>query len=121
MTTKEKIFYSIKEVSELFGVNQSLLRYWESEFSFIKPSKTAKGTRQYKQEDIEAIRLVYHLVKEKGLTLAGAKQKLKEKTKEDVVKLAEIANHMNNIKVELLALKMEFDEMEKQYNEAVNG
>jgi DNA-binding transcriptional MerR regulator len=120
MSGQKKIFYSIKEVSELFGVNQSLLRYWEKEFSFIKPSKTIKGTRQYKQEDIEAIRLVYHLVKEKGLTLTGAKQKLKEK-KEDVIKLAEITNRLNSMRVELLALKTEFDEMEKQYNEAING
>jgi DNA-binding transcriptional MerR regulator len=120
MSRPEKIFYSIKEVADLFDVNQSLLRYWEKEFSFIKPSKTGKGTRQYKQEDIEAIRLVYHLVKEKGLTLAGAKQELKEK-KEDVVKMAEIASRLNNIKVELLALKSEFDEMEKQYNGIVSN
>jgi DNA-binding transcriptional MerR regulator len=120
MSGQEKIFYSIKEVSDLFGVNQSLLRYWEKEFSFIKPSKTAKGTRQYKQEDIEAIRLVYHLVKEKGLTLTGAKQELKE-NKGDVGKIAEIANRLNNVKTELMALKTEFDEMEKQYNETVTN
>jgi DNA-binding transcriptional MerR regulator len=120
MPPKEKIFYSIKEVSDMFGVNQSLLRYWEKEFSFINPAKTIKGTRQYKQENIEAIRLVYHLVKERGLTLAGAKQELKEK-KEDVVKIAEIAKRLNNVKIELLALKEEFDEMEKQYDEVANS
>jgi DNA-binding transcriptional MerR regulator len=111
----EKIFYSIKEVADMFNVNQSLLRYWEKEFSFINPSKTAKGTRQYKKEDIENIRLIHYLVKEKKLTLAGAKQKLKE-NKEAVIQTAAIVNHLKNIKSELMALKIEFDEMEKQYN-----
>jgi DNA-binding transcriptional MerR regulator len=109
---QEKIYYSIKEVAELFGVNQSLLRYWEKEFSFIHPSKTAKGTRQYKKEDIEAIRLVYYLVKEKGLTLAGAKQKLKE-NKDTVIQTEEIVSHLKTIRNELTALKAELDEMEK--------
>jgi DNA-binding transcriptional MerR regulator len=116
MPKQKKIFYSIKEVADMFNVNQSLLRYWEKEFSFIKPSKTLKGTRQYKQEDIEAVRLVHHLVKEKGLTLAGAKQKLKE-NKGDNINVVEIITHLKNIKIELQALKTEFDEMEKQYNE----
>ncbi|MDR2058041.1 MAG: MerR family transcriptional regulator [Dysgonamonadaceae bacterium] len=119
MPKQEKIFYSIKEVAGMFNVNQSLLRFWEKEFSFIKPSKTLKGTRQYKQEDIEAVRLVYHLVKEKGLTLAGAKQKLKE-NKGDNINVVEIVTHLKNIKIELQALKTEFDEMEKQYNELAN-
>jgi DNA-binding transcriptional MerR regulator len=113
MNRKGKIFHSIKEVADMFDVKQSLLRYWEMEFPFIKPLKTAKGTRQYRQEDIESVRLVYHLVKEKGLTLAGAKQELKE-NKENVGKMAEVVSRLNTVKVELLALKTEFDEMEKQ-------
>ncbi|MDR2085693.1 MAG: MerR family transcriptional regulator [Dysgonamonadaceae bacterium] len=120
MLKPEKIFYSIQEVADKFNVNPSLLRYWEKEFSFIKPAKTIKGTRQYKQEDIEAIRAVYHLVKERGLTLAGAKQKLKEK-KENVVKIVEIVNRLNTIKVELSALETAFDEMKKQEDEIVNS
>lgn len=108
----QKIYYSISEVAKMFEVNESLLRYWEKEFSFINPHKSAKGTRQYKVEDIEAIRLVYHLVKEKGLTLAGAKQKLKD-NKEDVIKTEEIVRRLKTIRKELLSLKTEFDELEK--------
>ncbi|MDR0799073.1 MAG: MerR family transcriptional regulator [Dysgonamonadaceae bacterium] len=111
---QEKVFYSIKEVSDHFGVNQSLLRYWEKEFDSICPSKTAKGTRQYSQADIEAIRLVHYLVKEKGLTLDGAKKKLKE-NKETVVQTEKIVSYLQHIREDLMGLKMEFDEMEKEY------
>ncbi len=110
---QEKIFYSISEVADMFDVNESLLRYWEKEFPSINPAKTAKGTRQYRKEDIEAVRLVFHLVKDKGLTLAGAKQKLKE-NKDGVVKNEEIIFRLKNVRDELLTLKNEFDEMEKQ-------
>ena len=74
----QKLYYSIGEVAEMFGVNESLLRYWEREFDIIRPRKNAKGTRSYRKEDIDNIKLIYHLVKEKGLTLDGAKKKLKE-------------------------------------------
>ena len=69
-TNKElKLYYSISEVAEMFDVNESLLRFWEKEFPQIKPRKTSGGTRQYRKEDIETIKLIYHLVKEKGMTL----------------------------------------------------
>ena len=110
---QEKILYSINEIAEMFDVNKSLLRYWEKEFPSINPAKTAKGTRQYRKEDIEAIRLIHHLVKEKGLTLAGAKQKLKQ-NKEGVVQNEEIIFRLKNVRDELVALRDEFDEMEKQ-------
>ena len=100
----------------MFDVNESLLRYWEKEFEFINPHKSAKGTRQYKKEDIEAIRLVYYLVKDKGLTLAGAKQKLKE-NKDTVVQTEEVVFRLKNIRKELLELKDEFDELEKHMPE----
>lgn len=109
---QEKILYSIQEVAKMFNVNASLLRYWEKEFDFIKPVKSDKGTRQYRNEDIEAIRLVFHLVKEKKLTLAGAKKKLKE-NKENVVNTEEIVNHLKSVRSELLALKGEIEEIEK--------
>lgn len=104
----EKIYYSISEVAKMFDVNESLLRYWEKEFSIINPKKTAKGTRQYRKEDIESIRLVYYLVKQKGMTLAGAKQKLKE-NKDTIVKTTDIVSRLEAIKEELLSLKKEFD------------
>lgn len=74
----EKVFYSIGEVAEMFQVNPSLIRYWEGQFDIIKPKKTSGGKRHYSLKDIEQIHLVYHLVKEKGMTLTGAKQKLKD-------------------------------------------
>ncbi len=108
----KKIFYSIREVSDILDVSEPTLRYWEKEFDTINPRKTEKGTRQYKMEDIEAIRLVRYLVKEKGLTLAGAKQKLKE-NKGAVTNTEEIAHRLKGIREELLFLKTEFDELEK--------
>lgn len=104
-----KLYYSISEVAEIFGVNESLLRYWEKEFPKIAPKKNAKGTRQYTQEDIEEIRLVYHLVKERGMTLPGARQKLRDNRDGEQGKLA-IITHLKAVKEELLAMKRELDE-----------
>ena len=109
---QEKQLFSIQEVSKMFNVNASLLRYWEKEFDFIKPLKSEKGTRQYRDKDIEAIRLVYHLVKEKGLTLAGAKQKLKD-NKESTINTEDIIHRLKSIHTDLVALKEELEEVEK--------
>lgn len=73
----EKLYYSIGEVAEIFNVAPSLIRFWESEFDIIKPKKNRKGNRQFTKEDIENVRTIYHLVKEKGFTLQGAKEMLK--------------------------------------------
>lgn len=105
---KLKLYYSISEVAKMFNVNESLLRFWEKEFPIIKPRKNGKGTRQYREEDIENIRLIYHLVKEKGMTLPGARQKLKD-NKEGTVQTLEIINRLKNIKEELLQMKKELD------------
>jgi DNA-binding transcriptional MerR regulator len=107
----QKLYYSIGEVAEKFGVNESLLRYWEKEFDIIKPKKNAKGTRSYRKEDIENIGLIYHLVKEKGLTLEGAKKKLKD-NKSGVSKTHEVITRLQNIKEELLAMKTELDQID---------
>jgi DNA-binding transcriptional MerR regulator len=112
----EKIFYSITEVAKEFDVNTSLLRYWEKEFSSIRPHKSAKGTRQYRKEDIEAIRRVYHLVKEKGLTLTGAKEILKNKGG-GKIKTEDVIYRLKNVRAELIALKEEFEELERQMPE----
>lgn len=74
-----KRYYSIGEVAELFDVSRSLIRYWESEFDNIRPQKNARGERRYTKSNIEQIKLVYELVKERGFTIAGAKQELKER------------------------------------------
>ena len=74
----EKIYYSIGEVADLFGVNASLIRFWEKEFDLIKPHKNKKGNRQFTYQDILTFRKIFDLVKRQGHTLEGAKQKLKE-------------------------------------------
>jgi DNA-binding transcriptional MerR regulator len=73
----EKLYYSIGEVAEQFNVAPSLIRFWESEFDLIRPKKNRKGNRQFTKEDIDNVRTIYHLVKEKGFTLQGAKEMLR--------------------------------------------
>ncbi|MCI5581447.1 MAG: MerR family transcriptional regulator [Phocaeicola plebeius] len=108
-TDKElKLYYSISEVARMFDVNESLLRYWEKEFPMIQPKKAGGNIRQYRKEDIENIRLVYHLVKEKGLTLAGAKQRLKQ-NRETTVQSAEIVERLKKVREELAAMRKQLD------------
>lgn len=73
----EKLYYSIGEVAEIFHVAPSLIRFWESEFDILQPKKNRKGNRQFTKEDIDNVRLIYHLVKEKGFTLQGAKEMIR--------------------------------------------
>lgn len=75
----ERLYYPIGEVASMFGVNTSLIRFWEKEFEVLKPKKNKKGNRLFSPEDVENIRLIFHLVKEKGYTLEGAKKILEEK------------------------------------------
>jgi DNA-binding transcriptional MerR regulator len=74
----EKIYYTIGEVAEKFGVNTSLIRFWEKEFEVLQPKKNKKGNRLFTREDMHHLRLIFHLVKERGYTLEGARKKLKE-------------------------------------------
>lgn len=74
----EKLYYTIGEVADMFGVSRSLLRYWENEFSFLTPRKNRKGDRLFTKENIQQIQIIYNLVKERGFTLEGAKQELKK-------------------------------------------
>ena len=73
-----KLYYSIGEVAEMLHVNASLIRYWEKEFKNIKPKKNRKGNRLFTEKDIETLKYVHHLVKEKGLTLEGARNIINE-------------------------------------------
>lgn len=108
-----KLYYTLKEVARHFGVNESLLRFWETEFKIISPRKTAGGTRQYTKEDIESIEIVYHLVREKGLTLEGARQYLKNKQDETARKL-QVIRKLEAIKQELEDIQREFDNSETE-------
>lgn len=101
-----KLFYSIGEVAIMFKVNASLIRFWEKEFDIIKLKKNKKGDRFFTPEDIETFRVIYHLVKERGFTLQGAREKLK-KNKEGTVKNVEVVNSLKKIKTFLLDLKNE--------------
>ena len=103
----EKLFYTITEVAVLFNVKASLIRYWEKEFDFLKPRKTSKGNRAYTRKDIENIRLVYQLVKQKGFTLQGAKEKLKQKPVQKFQKNQEIIDRLQKLKSFLVGLKSE--------------
>ena len=103
-----RLYYSLDEVSQHFGVNKSLLRYWETEFDIIKPRKTESGIRQYTKDDIMDIAVVYHLVKEKGMTLEGARQTLKLK-KDETTRKIELINKLERIKKELEDLEREFE------------
>lgn len=109
----QKLFFSISEVAQKFDINESTLRFWEKEFDIIHPRKSAKGTRFYKQEDIDAVRLVYHLVKERGMTLAGARQKIKENP-EQTIQNEKIIHRLKQIKEELIALKDAFDSFDEE-------
>jgi DNA-binding transcriptional MerR regulator len=114
-----KLYYSIGEVARLFHVNESNLRFWEKEFpKVIKPKKNAKGTRFYTKEDIESIRLVYFLVKEKGMTLEGARKRLNEE-KKGMTAQFELAQRLKRIKAELLKLQDELGRPKTEAEEPV--
>lgn len=105
----EKYYYSIKEVSELFDVNPSLIRFWEDKFPTLKPFRNNKGNRLYTKEDIEKIRLIYHLVKERGMTLSGAKKKMRE-NKEGTNNNFEVVKLLNIIRSQLVEIRNELGE-----------
>ncbi|HKM93238.1 MAG TPA: MerR family transcriptional regulator [Prolixibacteraceae bacterium] len=102
----EKHFYTTSEVAEMFGVNASLIRFWEKEFKNINPHKNKKGNRLFTKEDIEQVRLVYHLVKERGMTLKGARLKLKQNP-DDTIQEHEIVKRLQQVKALLLEIKEE--------------
>ncbi|WP_055444528.1 MerR family transcriptional regulator [Lacinutrix himadriensis] len=103
----EKRYYGIGEVAKAFDVNTSLIRFWEKEFDALKPKKNAKGNRKFTPEDINNLKLIYHLVKERGFTLDGAKTHLKEEKQKtlsnfDIIsKLEGIRNQLTKIKEQL--------------------
>lgn len=108
-----KLYYSIGEVADMLDVNTSLIRFWEKEFTWIKPKKNNKGNRLFSPKEIAKLDRVYHLVKEKGYTLEGAKKALKEKEEEALTVASappssdqeDIIRRLENIRERLLALK----------------
>ena len=104
-TEKElKLYYTIGEVAKMFEVKTSLIRFWEKEFDIIKPKKNKKGNRLFTKEDVDHFYIIYHLVKERGYTLEGAKKKLRQ-NKPDTLNQVEVVRALNKVKDFLLELK----------------
>jgi len=102
----EKRYYSIGELAKAFNVNASLIRFWDKEFDVLKPKKNAKGNRMFTPDDVKNLQLIYHLVKERGFTLEGAKVHLKEGQKKTLDKF-EIIRKLEAIKTNLINIKNE--------------
>ncbi|UJH66421.1 MerR family transcriptional regulator [Allomuricauda sp. SCSIO 65647] len=100
----EKRYYAIGEVAKAFGVNTSLIRFWEKEFDVLQPKKNAKGNRKFTPQDIKNLQLIYHLVKERGFTLEGAKIHLKEE-KHKTLSNFEVIQKLQKVKAELQKIK----------------
>jgi DNA-binding transcriptional MerR regulator len=105
----EKVYFTIGEVAEMLGVNTSLIRFWDKEFSVLKLQKTQKGNRIFTKDDIQQLRVIYHLVKEKGMTLKGAKQVL-HLNREGATKTAEVIRKLLDIKQQLAEIRNEMGE-----------
>ena len=102
--SKDKRYFSIGELAKAFDVNASLIRFWDKEFDILKPKKNAKGNRMFTPEDVKNLQVIYHLVKERGFTLEGARTHLKEGQKKTLDKY-EIISKLESIKVQLVNLK----------------
>ena len=100
----EKRYYKIGEVAKAFGLNTSHIRFWEKEFDVLHPKKNKKGNRLFTQEDVKNLKMIYHLVKEKGFTLEGAKIKMKENP-EKLTHTHNIIAHLEHVKAELIKIK----------------
>jgi DNA-binding transcriptional MerR regulator len=105
-TNIERLFYPIGEVAKKYGVNVSLIRFWEKEFDILKPNKNKKGNRMFTKKDIENIDIIFHLVKERGFTLEGAKKKLKE-NKQDTIDNLSIITKLKEIRGFLVEMRKE--------------
>ena len=104
-----KLYYSIKEVAEMFGLNESTLRYWETEFPYLKPKTSGPAKiRQYQEKDIEQIKLIHNLVKVRGFKLAAAK-KIINSNRDGADKRAEVLTKLMSVRDDLQALKKQMD------------
>ena len=99
----EKLYYSMGEVTKAFQVNASLVRFWEKEFDVLQPKKNSRGNRKFSKEDVKNLKIIYHLVKEKGFTLEGARDYMKNHRKE--LNTIEIISKLDYVKAELLKIK----------------
>ena len=105
-----KMYYTTREVAEMVDLPEHTLRFWEKEFPSLKPKKTAGGARQYTTQDIDLVRLIHHLVKDQGLTIKAARDRLKA-SKQQVVDSQEIVSHLRNIRAELTQIMNKLSEL----------
>lgn len=108
---KEKLYYSIKEVADMFSINQSNLRFWEKEFKQLKPKRNDKGTRFYTKEDIQVVKQIIFLVNDQKLTLEGVKKRLGDK-KDAVAKQQELAERLRSIRDDLKGMIAQMGKVE---------
>lgn len=104
---EKKLYYSMGEVAEMFDVNPSLIRHWESKFDCVKPHKNKKGNRMFSPQDVEKLKLIYHLVKERGMTLEGANKVLKRKSGSELSRDMELLERLQRIRASLVAVREE--------------
>lgn len=107
---KMKLYYTIREVAEMMHLPEHTLRFWEKEFSALNPKKTNGGMRQYTQQDIDLVRLIHHLVKEQGLTIKAARERLKT-SKQQVINRQDVVARLKSIRTELMEIKARLDEL----------
>ena len=105
----KKLFYSMGEVSEMFDVNASLIRFWETKFDILRPQKNKKGNRLFSPADVENLKLIYHLVKERGMTLDGAARCLKQ-NKGTISRDAELLERLQRVRALLEEVRAELKE-----------
>ncbi len=101
----KKMFYSMGEVAEMFDVRPSLLRHWEAKFDILRPHKNKKGNRMFTPEDVDNLKIIYHLVKERGMTLAGAAQYLKQGVSDSMRRDMELLERLQRIRAELAEVR----------------
>lgn len=103
----EKIYYSMGEVAEMFDVNQSLIRHWESKFDCLRPHKNKRGNRMFSAEDIEKLKQIYHLVKERGMTLEGARKVMRGATGKELARDTKLLERLQRIRAALVEVREE--------------
>ena len=103
----KKIYYSMGEVAEMFDVNQSLIRHWESKFDCLKPHKNAKGNRMFTEADVERLKQIYHLVKERGMTLKGAAKVLRQSSQDELKREMELLERLQKVRSLLVEVREE--------------
>ena len=107
-----KLYYSIKEVATELSVTETTLRYWETVFPQLSPYKGANGVRRYTKEDIATVRTIYHLVKDRGLTIAGAKKQMTPGAQVEATQsVTDVIDRLKNVKEELLGIKAQLDSL----------